>query len=111
MSLLIQFLVLLFCVSCSTMQYGVLYSADTMKKSKCDPIPYQESIIETIFTTYTDEDMKKAEAQSGYSECKAFAPSEDSRLTECQKPILYKAFISKKKAECDKFMVDNKLLN
>jgi hypothetical protein len=96
--------------SCSHMQYGVVYTADTTKKAKCDPLVYTEAIIEDMFKPITNETMKKAEEYTGYSECTVTYPDKDAVLTDCKKPILYKGYLSKKKAGCDKFMFDNKLI-
>ena len=96
--------------SCAHHKYGVLYSADTTKKGKCDPVPYTEATIEAIFNKVSSNEMKQYEEQSGYSECTVSYPDKDSILSECKKPISYKGYLSKKRAGCDKFMSDNKLL-
>lgn len=103
-------LIALLSSACAHHQYGVLYSADTTKKGKCDPIPYTEATIEAIFNKLGNDEMQKAEEQSGYSECTVSYPDKDSILSECKKPIIYKGYLSKKRAGCDKFMSDNKLL-
>ncbi len=98
---------------CAGLQPQIVYIADNMKKTKCDASMYDKMVVDAMFKpieSYSAEEMKKAEEMSGYSECTSTSPDLDSRLTICKKPVLYKMFMSKKQANCHKFMVDNSLI-
>lgn len=97
--------------SCSSFQYAPLYMADNMKGYKCQGQVWDQATIDDMFN-YVEkkDDQNKYEALTGYSECTHKRINEDTMESVCLKPVVYKSFMSKKKAECDKFLVDNKLL-
>jgi hypothetical protein len=95
--------------SCSHYQYSVYYTADTMKKTSCEPQAYSDYASSNFINPGPDA-AKITEEHTGYSECVFSNPDKETSLLVCKKPTLYKQITTRKQAVCNKFLVDNKLL-
>ena len=94
--------------SCASMHTGVIFMADNLKKNKCDGTPLAVGDIDS-FINPTVENIKELDKTLGYTDCVRSKPSSSSSLLVCNQPSTYKLFSSQNLAECNKFLLDNKL--
>jgi hypothetical protein len=109
MKILIVVLALVTLSSCSSAPIGTMFSADTTKRFKCEGIVVSDHVMDHAFN---DEkvDLEQIEKNTGYSECTYRKIDNENNIMECKKPFSYKVYNSKKVSNCQKFMIDNKLI-
>lgn len=105
----ISSLMILLIVGCSTIDYKIVFVADSMKKFTCEPMVWDSNLIESIREQSLTNDFSEFEKMTGYSNCSVDI-GDDSFHSICKNPIEYKHILTTKKAMCDKFMIDNNLL-
>jgi hypothetical protein len=82
--------------------YKTLYSADTAGTSKCSPVVVKEGWIDL-----KENDVKKFEEKTGYSECSFAEKTEATLIVNCKRPGKYSSITTYNMASCHQFMADN----